>query len=270
MGKAHSKISCRSGTIKIVYSVCGHIEKCRENEGVDPRYCLLGIEKSWMPKNTECRAGWCPACTEHWKRHQLNTVNEEFIQAYWNYMARHRWTRPIEPCRIRTSALRRGITTKNTKQWPAYEAVAACLYSLHLDITRSRFRTLTAAKIIRDDTLAWASRLQAEVRARAQQKCSEALRRKPLPRTPGLREPSWDLPASLRREDTQVSVFQHLHSAIDNILQDLQWTSDEAPPVTETDWASNGWAEPNSDYFQSEDDAEISLFLYGVIPNPQP
>lgn len=255
-----------------MYSVCGHIETRREDGGAqDPRHCLLGVKETWMPKNTECRAGWCPTCSEHWRQHQLESVKEEVIKAYWHYLARHKWTKPVDPGRVRRSALRKGgTTTTSSEQWPAHAAVAACLFSLRLDVKRSRSMTLTAAKIIRNGTLAWASRLEAEARARVQQTYSEELCGKPFPLTPNLRKPSWEYPSSSRQEDAHVSVLEHLHSAIDHVLQDLQWTSDEESPITETTWTPSSWAEPNDSYYpyHSEDAHHAVVISSSSSPGP--
>lgn len=241
MGKTLSKSSRRNGSIKVVYSVCGHSENRRENEVVDPRHCLFGIGESWLPKNTERRAGWCSMCAEHYERHQLDILSENVIENHWNYLASHKWTKPVEPTKVRISALRAcSASTSSSKQWPVHELVAACLYSLRLDASTSRPRTLAAAKIIRDGTLAWAPRVKAEARSRAQKACSEYLCSKPLPRTPDLCEQSWNPFAPYKGDarDTQVSALQELNTAIDETLQNLQWMSESLLPIIETSGSS--------------------------------
>lgn len=243
MGQVHSKGSRRNGSIKlVVYSVCGHSEERRYGEvaavvGNDLRHCLLGVGEGWLPKNTECRAGWCPACFVHYRRHQLAIVNETVIENYWDYLARHQWTRPVEPGQVRIDALR-ATNNSSSSQRRAHEAVAACLYSLRLGASSSTWscrpsggpRTLAAATSIREGTLAWTAQVRAEAQSRARQAYRDYLSSKPLPRIPRSDEREYHLSwnpspfaASQQHnrggEDTRVSVLQALNTAIDETLQ---------------------------------------------------
>lgn len=280
MGKTLSKSSRRNGNIKVVYSVCGHTEKRHEDQVVNLRHmhCSLGVGETWLPNNTECRAGWCPMCTEHYKRHQLDIVSESVIENHWNYLARHKWTEPVEPTKVRIDALRaRATSTSSSKQWPVHQLVAACLYSLRLDASTPRPWTLAAARIIQDGTLAWASRVKAEARSRAQQAYREYLLSKPLPRAPDPREQSWDPIASNRGDacDTQVSALQELNATIDETLQTLQWMSESLLPIVK---ASNNRIERDNtttparygkcDRAQDDGDDDMSLPSTGSFRTP--
>lgn len=250
MGKGHSKSSRRNGSIKlVVYSVCGHSEERRYGEVAavadDTRHCLLGVGESWLPKNTECRAGWCPACFVYYRRHQLAIVDETVIENYWDYLTRHQWTRPVEPGQVRIDALRCTNNNNSSRQRPAHEVVAACLYSLRLDASSStwscrpsgRTRTLAAATSIREGTLAWTARVRAEAQSWARQAYRDYVSSKPLPRIPKSDEREYHLSwtpspfaASQQHnrggEDTRVSVLQALNTAIDETLQTLQSASE--------------------------------------------
>lgn len=272
MGKATFKSGHRNGAVKIVYSVCGHRERRQQNEEADPRQCLLGTREIWLPENTECRAGWCLRCTDHCRRHQLDTMDENVIQRYWNYMAKHKWTKPVDPSKFRTSALSTGTLSTSTKQWPAQEGVAACLYSLNIDASTTPSRARGAATTIRDGTLAWVSRVKAEAQARVQQQKSEYLRTKPHPVTPDLRQHSWKASTFSGGEATQMNILEQLNTAIDESLQELQWAS--GVPKTEafrTEWTPNSWKGyentqfvEDSRHFYAGDEEDDGMYFPGA------
>lgn len=214
MGKTLSKSSHSDGMIRTVFSVCGHSEKRRASQDGDPRCCVLDIKKRWLPKNTECRAGWCPMCVEHYKRRRVDVLNEDVINRYWSYLAKRRWAQPVHPGRVSSNALKAGVLTASSRQAPAHILVAACLYSLRLDSHQSS-KALTAAKIIHNGTTAWVSRANAEARSRAQRDQTTYLSAKTLPQT-SIR---YERTSNHRSRDIQVSAPQHAGHEIGETLQ---------------------------------------------------
>lgn len=235
-----SKSSSR-GKITVVHSVCGHCHQESGKREVDPRNCLLGLGENWLPKNTECRAGWCPTCTKYFTQLNIEHMKEDVIRKYWSYMAGKSWTRPVDPGQLSTSFLRsqQGMTTAtaaNNPQVPDHMAVAGCLYSLGLSTgtTQEQYvEYFIAAEDIRAGTLAWAGRLKSEAKVRAKNQEREMYMEKPLPEIPLRPQP---VPYSNVRStkpssssgssgSAQRSVMKQVQSAIDDSLREYESAS---------------------------------------------
>lgn len=162
------KMSCTGFSSTVVYSVCGHsmFEKVVEGQENVSGHISFG-SRIPLPQGFECRAGWCPKCSDHYRPEDIN--NAAVIDNYWRFKAQQRWVHPVDLDQVPRSALFCHHATTLVRS--AMVDVSACIDSLfgqvhsrHSEeivfLHRSGPKYIEAANIIRNSTFAWARRLE--------------------------------------------------------------------------------------------------------------
>lgn len=157
----------------VVYSVCGHTMLERPSQLIDrtqlevSRYISFDMARNVLPKSFECKAGWCPMCSDFYQTDNIDD-NTTAINNYWRFKTQKRWAHSVYPGQVPRSVLSShpaGILARS-----AVVDMAACLDSLFGQVHGNQSEEMLflhkcgpvyieAANLIRRTTLRWAKRM---------------------------------------------------------------------------------------------------------------
>lgn len=158
----------------VVYSVCGHTllegssqQVGRTQRGEVSRRISFDSARISLPEGIECKAGWCPKCSEYYRPDDID--NTTAIDNYWRFKSQNRWVHPVHPRQVpRGAVLSR---SESTLVRAAVVDMAACLDSLFGEVHSRHSQEIAflhkcgpeyieAADIVRHATLRWARTME--------------------------------------------------------------------------------------------------------------